>query len=73
MLVVLTETYCNKINIQITQRDDFIQKNITVHPLEGKNFLTIIVLYVLQCWGMKTTKFKDFITTTWHVVYFVGF
>jgi hypothetical protein len=25
MLVVLTETYCNKENIQITQRDDFIQ------------------------------------------------
>ena len=26
MLVVLTGTYCNKVNIQITQRDDFIQK-----------------------------------------------
>jgi len=25
MLVVLTETYCNKVNIKITQRDDFIQ------------------------------------------------
>ena len=25
MLAVLTETYCNKVNIQITQRDDFIQ------------------------------------------------
>jgi len=25
MLVVLTETYCNEVNIQITQRDDFIQ------------------------------------------------
>jgi len=25
MLVVLTETYCNKVNIQIIQRDDFIQ------------------------------------------------
>jgi len=25
MLVVLTETYCNKVNIQITQRDGFIQ------------------------------------------------
>ena len=23
MLVVLTETYCNKVNIQITKRDDF--------------------------------------------------
>ena len=28
MLVVLTETYCNKGNIQITQRDDFIQNGI---------------------------------------------
>jgi len=26
VLVALTETYCNKVNIQITQRDDFIQK-----------------------------------------------
>ena len=25
MLIVLTETYCNKVNIQITQRNDFIQ------------------------------------------------
>jgi len=25
MLVVLTETYCNKVNIEIKQRDDFIQ------------------------------------------------
>jgi len=25
MLVVLTEIYCNKVDIQITQRDDFIQ------------------------------------------------
>jgi len=25
MLVELTETYCNKVNVQITQRDDFIQ------------------------------------------------
>jgi len=25
MLFVLTETYCNKVNIQITQPDDFIQ------------------------------------------------
>ena len=25
MLLVLTETYCNKLNIQIIQRDDFIQ------------------------------------------------
>jgi len=26
MLVVLTDAYCNKVNIQVTQRDDFIQK-----------------------------------------------
>jgi len=25
MLVVLTETYCNKVNIHITQRDDLIE------------------------------------------------
>jgi len=25
MLVVLTETYCNKVNIHITQRDDFFK------------------------------------------------
>ena len=28
MLVVLTETYCNEVNIQITQRDDFVQKKV---------------------------------------------
>jgi len=27
MLVVLTETYFNKVNVQITQRDGFIQIN----------------------------------------------
>ena len=27
MLVVLTETYCNKVNIQKTQRDDIIRKS----------------------------------------------
>jgi len=30
MLVVLMETYCNKVNIQITQRDDFIQKAVNI-------------------------------------------
>jgi len=30
MSVVLTETYCNKVNIQITQWDDFIQKDTVV-------------------------------------------
>jgi len=28
MLVVLTEMYCNKVSIQITQGDEFIQKTI---------------------------------------------
>jgi len=28
MLVVLAETYCNKVNIQIAQGDDFVQKII---------------------------------------------
>jgi len=30
MLVVLTETYCNKVNIQITQGDEFIQTLVYV-------------------------------------------
>ena len=33
MLVVLTETYCNKLNIQITQLDDFIQIGKGIYPL----------------------------------------
>jgi len=33
MLVVFTETYCNKANIQITQRDDFIQKEGVVFTI----------------------------------------
>jgi len=32
MPVVLTETYCNKVTIQITQRDDFIQKRDPKFP-----------------------------------------
>jgi len=32
MLVVLTETYCNKVNVQITQRDDFIQAMHEINP-----------------------------------------
>jgi len=34
MLVVLTETYSNKVNIQITQRDDFIQTEVKLVGLE---------------------------------------
>ena len=30
MLVVLTETYCDKVNIKITQQDDFIQIAVSV-------------------------------------------
>jgi len=37
MLVVLKETYCNKVNIHITQRDDFIKK---------KHVQFILVLHV---------------------------
>jgi len=33
MLVVLTITYCNKVNMQIAQRDDFIQKEIDLLQL----------------------------------------
>ena len=35
MLVVLTETYCNKVNIQVTQRDGFIQI-VTVQNLVAR-------------------------------------
>ena len=28
MLVVLTEACCNEVNVQIAQRDDFIQKDL---------------------------------------------
>ena len=47
MLVVLTETYCNKVNIHITQRDDFIQTRCvvimmyTVYVTEGVNVETL--------------------------------
>jgi len=41
MLAVLTETYCNKVDIQITQRDDFIQKsNISPFSQETSPHLT---------------------------------
>ena len=44
MLVVLTETYCNKVNIQITQRDDCIQ--ITKLNLATSiNELCLAILY----------------------------
>jgi len=39
MLVVLTETYCNKVNIQITQRDDFIQILKFVYLKNGVHLL----------------------------------
>jgi len=37
MLVVLTEMYCNKVNIQITQWDDFIQKGSKVLTDDGES------------------------------------
>jgi len=43
MLVVLTETYCNKVNIQITQRDDFIQTYSMVSHAED-------VILVVNFW-----------------------
>jgi len=30
---VLTETYCNKVNIEITRRDDFIQTSVCLSQL----------------------------------------
>jgi len=44
MLVVLTETYCNKVNIQITQRDFFIQKAST-------EFIWLRVLTAVEYYG----------------------
>ena len=38
MLVVLTETYCNKVNIQITQWDDFIQTVVNLIRLGSRSF-----------------------------------
>ena len=46
MLVVLTEIYCNKVNIQITQRDDFIQIAGYVLPdIEYMLVKTINIVY----------------------------
>jgi len=40
MLVVLTEKHCNKVNIQITQRDDFIQiARILLFMLPGQTWV----------------------------------
>jgi len=43
MLVVLTEMYCNKVNIQITQRDDFIQTNKMIWT---KSSRCVLILYI---------------------------
>ena len=50
MLVVLTETYCNKVNIQITQRDDFIQ---TVKYLFTPQFLLRKVRNTLELLDLR--------------------
>ena len=49
MLVVLTETYCNKVNIQITQRDDFIQINFEASSLPSYHYYKCGNQYFLGC------------------------
>ena len=46
MLVVLMETYCNKVNIQITQRDDFIQIISAAFILVAQFFLMVLASYL---------------------------
>ena len=49
MLVVLTETYCNKVNIQITQWDDFIQTMpLSLRYARGKHVLLLAYLITMQ-------------------------
>ena len=54
MLVVLTETYCDEVNNQITQRDDFILKN------RGKSILLHVCTVPERSRGLR---FPDFVTT----------
>jgi len=42
MLVVLTETYCNKVNIQITEQDDFIQKAKAQYEISYFGYIILI-------------------------------
>jgi len=44
MLVVLTETYCNKVNIHIKQRDDFIQITLNTSSSTVSVILRIILI-----------------------------
>jgi len=57
MLVVLTETYCNKVNIQITQRDEFIQIDISLFSQERACSMELLILWIV-------TKF--------HIFYFLN-
>ena len=49
MLVVLTVTYCNKVNIQITQRDGFIQIAYVLFMLEPHVHSSEYVIRELIC------------------------
>jgi len=53
MLVVLTETYYNKVNIQITQGDDFIQK-------EAKKIVCCKYTFKLSDVGRYIMKFCNY-------------
>ena len=67
MLVVVTETYCNKVNIQITQRDGFIPINsssnshqlfcidIDSYP-NAKLYLHLFTFYMFQSFHSTINK-----------------
>jgi len=46
MLVVLMETYCNKVGIQKTQRDDFVQIISAAFILVAQFFLMVLASYL---------------------------
>jgi len=64
MLVVLTETYCNKVNIQITQRDDFIQTcKLHLFFVRADNGLTVRNVCTKPTVGMREFKQRSVYTS----------
>jgi len=57
---VLTETYCNKVNIQITQRDGFIQ--IVIGNPRGLVITGLItgVVLIIANWKKVKCSFASF-------------
>jgi hypothetical protein len=68
MLVMLTETYCNKVNIQITQRDDFIQ-NVDFYSKNKFEKLVHLVGFIIRTYDRarsperETCDSLDFLNT----------